>query len=153
ADVDATWLMNSPTYSKWTGANFAKLVRSYRARFRAGVARTPAERAAVDWTRVIDDALNGVQTDLVLNIDRSKGYDMAWPIQHYLFDTWHLMPTPYIGMADSSGGYDNWLSTPISRRGPFLIRTADKRFPSGDTRTIQSDSVHSPATPTGDPAR
>ena len=30
------------------------------ARFRAGVARTPAQRAAVDWQKVIDDAEAGI---------------------------------------------------------------------------------------------
>ena len=39
---------------------FKRLIRSYRARFRAGVARTPAQRAAVDWAKVIDDTENGI---------------------------------------------------------------------------------------------
>lgn len=145
ATIDATWLMGSPTYASWSAANFAKLARSYRARLRAGVARNPTERAAVDWDKVIADAENGIDSDFELDIDRSKGYDLSWPVQHYLFDTWHLMPTPYIGMADSSGGYDNWLATPVNSRGAFLIRTADKRFPSGDTREQQN--ANSPTVP------
>ena len=144
-DIDAAWLMNSPTYGTWSPENFVKLVRSYKARFRAGVARTPAERAAVDWDQVISDVENGIDEDFTLDIDRSKGYDLAWPIQHYLFDTWHMAPAPYIGMADSSGGYDTWLDTPVAQRGPFLIRTADKRFPSGNTRADQNAS--SPTVP------
>ena len=151
SNVDAAWLMNSPTYATWSPANFAKLARSYRARFRAGVARTPDERAAVDWDKVIDDAENGIDADFILNIDRSEGYDLSFPIQHYLFDTWHQMPTPYIGMADSSGGYDDWLATPTMQRGSFLIRTADKRFPSGDTRPDQNDASPEVPDPTGRP--
>src|SRR6185503_16311150 len=36
-----------------SASDFVRLARSYRARFRAGVARTPGERAAVNWTAVI----------------------------------------------------------------------------------------------------
>jgi hypothetical protein len=46
--------------------------------------------------------------------------------------------TPFVlGMADTTGAYDAWLATPLNSRAPFLLRTPDKRFPSGDTRTIQ----------------
>jgi hypothetical protein len=139
ADVDKGWLMNAAEPAKWDGASLVKLARSYKARFRAGVARTPAERAAVNWAEVIDDAINGIDVDFRPVIDRSLGYDML-PGQWYIYDTWHLMPTPYIGMADSSGGYDTWLSTAMGDRKPFLILTADKRFPSGNTRSAQNDA-------------
>src|SRR3981081_4708520 len=42
-----------------------------------------------------------------------------------------------IGMADSSGAYDAWLATPLTQRSAFLIRSADQRFPPGDTRAAQ----------------
>jgi hypothetical protein len=42
-----------------------------------------------------------------------------------------------IGMADTTGAYSTWLATPPDQRSPFLIRTPDKRFPSGDTRAAQ----------------
>jgi hypothetical protein len=46
--------------------------------------------------------------------------------------------TPMIlGMADSTGAYDAWLAVPLQQRTPFLLRTADKRFPSGDSRAAQ----------------
>ena len=58
--LPATWIPSSTTF---TSAEFIKLVRSYRARITAGVARTPAERAAVNWANVIADAQNGITAD------------------------------------------------------------------------------------------
>ena len=44
-----------------TRDNFVRLARSYKARLRAGVPRTPAARAAVDWAAVIADATNHIR--------------------------------------------------------------------------------------------
>src|SRR3954469_16726308 len=80
----ATWIPGNALNS----AQFTQLIRSYKARFRAAVARTPAERAAVDWTKVRDDALAGITADVVIDLDPSKSWDYAWYIQHFLFDAW-----------------------------------------------------------------
>src|SRR6478752_4134196 len=53
----APWIPN-PTNTSIDRATFKRIVRSFKARFRAGVARTPAERASVDWNQVIGDATN-----------------------------------------------------------------------------------------------
>src|SRR4051812_5703311 len=58
--LDNSWL---PSTTNWSSAEFTKLVKSYRARFRANVARTPAERAAIDWVAVIADANGGITKD------------------------------------------------------------------------------------------
>ena len=39
-----------------TQAQFVQFIRAHQARIRAGIARTPTERAAVNWTQVIADA-------------------------------------------------------------------------------------------------
>lgn len=131
-------------------AGFVRLVRSYRARFRAGVARTPAERKAADWTQIIADAENGIKADVNVSMDPSVGWAMAWPIQHNSYGSWHQM-TPYIiGMADTSHAgntalktinFNEWLAQPIAAKTPkdFLIRTPDSRFPPGNTRVAQND--------------
>ena len=137
--IPAAWLASSADVSK---ANYIRIIRSYKARFRAQVARTPAERAAVDWAKVIDDATNGLTADFTLQLTPSGGWDYAWLTSHFSSATWHGM-TPYIiGMADtvSAAGvyrYDAWLSTPRDSRVPFLINTPDKRFPAGADRTAQ----------------
>src|SRR5687768_11688595 len=62
--LDANWI---PAPTSFSGADFGRLIRSYRARLRANVARNPAERAAVDWDAVIADAENGI-TENHINI-------------------------------------------------------------------------------------
>jgi hypothetical protein len=55
-----------------------------------------------------------------------------------------------LGMADTTGAYQNWLQVPILSRSPGaftngaqavedrgILRTPDKRFPSGETRAVQ----------------
>jgi hypothetical protein len=44
----------------------------------------------------------------------------------------------YLGMADTTGAYDAWLAVPRDNRASFLVRTPDKRWPSGETRAAQS---------------
>ncbi len=142
--LPANWISGNA----FTASQFIQVVRSYKARFRAGVARNPADRAAVDWARVIADANAGVTSDLMLSMDPNTNFTVA-DAQHYTFDTWTQQSPLIIGMADSvragcsaanAGGgdcYDAWLATPIGNRYSFLIRSADQRFPVGDTRAAQ----------------
>lgn len=141
----------------FTSTQLIQIARGWKARLRAGVARTPAERAAVNWAAVIADANAFLATDL--NITMSNATGTVWTIataQHELYDTWTQQSPMIIGMADSvrTGGaacaagdcYDAWLATPINSRYRILIRTADQRFPPGETRDAQRTS--SGSTPT-----
>jgi hypothetical protein len=128
-------------------AGFVRVVRSYRARMRAARARTPAERAAVDWNAVIGDATNGITTDLNITMD-AVGWDVVWVVQQYLFSSWHQMWQFMVGFADTSGAFDAWLAQPVANRASFLVVTPDRRFPQGTTRAAQQ--TNSPVTgPTG----
>jgi hypothetical protein len=107
------------------------------------VARTPAERAAVDWAAVIADANAGIPADFNIAMSPAAGWDVVWPIQQYATGpaNWHQMSQFWIGMADSIGpaadNYDTWLAEQPSLRDPFLIVTADRRFPQGLDRAAQ----------------
>jgi len=137
----ATWIPGNAL----TGPQFVQVIRSYKARFRAAVARTPAERTAVNWTQVRDDALAGITADLVIGLDPSKSWDYNWYVQHFLFDAWTQQSPLIAGMADSvrpagdaaGPGYDAWLAAGLNNRFAFLIKSADQRFPPGDTRAAQ----------------
>lgn len=130
-----TWLNGNPL----TRDQFVRVARSYRARIRAGLPRTPAGRAAVDWAAVIADATNGITSDFNLEMSVSLGWNAGYDAQQmYVLGGWHQMPVWYIGMADTSGNYDAWLTVQRSNREVVLIRTPDTRWPQGDTRAIQS---------------
>lgn len=133
-----TWIPSPTSYTK---AEFVKLIRSYRARIRAQMARTPAERAAVDWAAVVADAQNGITVDHSITTNTTTAPIESWKNQFMSFTTWHQMTPFFIGMADVSGSYAAWIAQPIGERGAgnvsFLLVTPDLRFPQGATRAAQ----------------
>jgi hypothetical protein len=133
-------------------AKWQQVINSYKARFRAGVARTPAERAAVDWNAVVAEAAAGIASDFNVNADAASGWSNAVRNQLAVDATWSQMTPMILGMADTTRAYDAWLATDLNGRTPFLLRTPDKRFPSGETRAAQNLSSGTPSkagTPAG----
>lgn len=149
----ATESNNFPLLTTWingytpSAAQFIQLLRSWKAKFRANVARTPAERAAVNWDAVIADAQAGITADWKVTTNTVTGPGNSYLDGHYSYGTWHQM-TPFImGMADNSGSYATWIATSLNDRGagavPFFMTTDDQRFPQGATRAAQqADLTH-----------
>jgi hypothetical protein len=141
-----------PIPAAWVGGTsmtrdqFLRFIRSYRARFRAGVARTPAQRAAVDWAKIIDDTENGIQANVMMVVGGTTGWNIGFnSSQMHVDPGWSQMSMMYFGMADTSGGYANFIKTPLATRdGYFLVKTPDKRWPSGETRTAQQNFAKTP---------
>src|SRR2546430_6306186 len=121
--LPTTWI-NGPAL---TAAQFIQFARSYKARFRAGVARTPAERAdvtaggIVDWTKVIGDANAGISADFNITMDPTNGWDVAWVQQHYAGAEWHQMSQFFIGMADTAGLWESLSTVAPSGRPSFFV--------------------------------
>jgi len=145
------WVPSSPTTTTdtWingrtktmTAAQMVQFARSYKARLRASVARSPlARKDSVDWNAVIGDANAGITADFYVTMNPTAGWDVVWPAQAFATGSanWHQMSQFWLGMADSSGAYDTWLNTPRANRVPFTVVTADRRFPQGATRTAQN---------------
>jgi hypothetical protein len=130
-----------PTPTALSAPDFVKLIRSYRALFRAGIARTPTERAAADWSLIIADAQNGLTEDHFNVTSTTNGPGGGWRRIYDGGSTWHQMPGFIIGMGDVSGSYEAWTKTPIGERGAgnvgFFMVTPDLRFPQGTTRADQ----------------
>lgn len=142
-----------------TADELVRIAHSMKARYRANVARTPAERAAVDWDAVIADVDAGVGED---GWWMETGYFTAWDheIAAYMSQPsigWAQASYMIFGMADQSGKYQEWLSAPPADRhpdlasGPFLIQTPDLRFPQGATLQEQRDNPGMDHVLTGDP--
>jgi hypothetical protein len=135
--LPATWI---PSPTTFTQVEFVRLVRSYRARLRANVARSPAERAAVDWDAVIADSQNGITADHQNITDATLGPFNTWVNQWHTYGLWHQMTPFVIGMADVSGTYAAWTAQPLDQRGTggaFFMVTPDLRFPQGADRAAQ----------------
>jgi hypothetical protein len=127
--IPATWIGEATS-----SARLAEIARAERARIRAAVARTPAERAAVDWTTVASDAAAltadwNFVTDCVTLCDEALGYRNR--------DGWVMHPMWIIGMADQSGEYQSWIGTATADKREFVMQTPDTRFPQGATQAAQ----------------
>ncbi|MBM4194029.1 MAG: hypothetical protein FJ202_06590 [Gemmatimonadetes bacterium] len=142
--MPTTWINGNG----FTQAQFVAFVRSQRARVRAAVARTPAERAAVNWATVIADAQAGITADFQITLSVAAGWSGNGPFdtnEAYSSAARHQAPLLIWGMADTSGAYANFIATPFGTRdGTFLIRTPDTRFPQGATRTAQQTDTPQP---------
>ena len=139
AAIPTEWVSGPPI----AGPRWIQIIRSHKARFRANVARTPAERAAVDWNTVVADAAAGITTDFIVNADATTGWGSGWRNQFAVGATWSQMTPMILGMGDTSkvgdplGSYADWIRQPLAGKTPFLMRTPDLRWPSGATRTEQ----------------
>jgi len=122
-----------------TQAQFIQYIHSWKARLRAGVARTPTERAAVDWPSVIADAAAGITADIAVTMGGGWrcSYDCS---QMYVAIGWHEMTPMILGMADTSGTYATFMSNTLPTRdgSQVLIITPDQRLPQGATRALQN---------------
>ena len=126
--MDSWW--NGITHSN---EDIAKIAHSFAARYLAQVARTPAERAAVDWNKVISHVSNGITETLAPNGD---GYN-NWLHSGQEFHndrgrSWARMDYKFIGGADASDGYKNWLATDVQSRTEFFMDISDKRVTTGE---------------------
>lgn len=125
--IPDTWLSNAVTQSE-----LAKMAYSLKAMFRAGVARTPTERADVDWAAVKSDANKGVTTDWTIHstwTGATDFYDEGVDYRNY--PGWNMTNNWVLGMADQSGAYQTWINTATPDKQPFVIVTPDTRFPQG----------------------
>ncbi len=139
--ADAAALADSGTFTvpaAWMSRDvsshtLAQLAHSWRARFRANVARTPAERRAAAWDSVVADVAAGIDADWVLD-SRCEWVDHRFcdeGLLYVMYPGWQMQDNWVMGMADQSGAYQAWLNTPLSSKRPFLFVTPDTRWPQG----------------------
>lgn len=137
SDMPNTWISGVTL----TQADFIRLARSYKMRARAAIARTPTERAAVDWAAMLTDAAAGyITADHNISIGGTTGWGAGYDAgQMYVTGGWHAWPMMFAGMADTSGAYQAWAAVQMSGTAPrsFLVQTPDLRWPQGTTRAAQ----------------
>jgi hypothetical protein len=102
-----------------------RIIKSFTARFLASVARTPEERAAVNWADVLARADAGITRDFGFQADNTNWED-AYKERLQRSD-WVRADYGTVGPSDISGNYQAWLATPVADRQPFDISTPDRR--------------------------
>jgi len=114
---------------KYTNVELAALAHSYAARYLAQVARTPAERGAVDWNRVKSHAEKGATKAFAPKGDGEVNW---WHSQQWFHNdrgaSWARLDYKMIGPSDKSGKYQTWLNTAVASRNEFDMDTDDKRL-------------------------
>ena len=137
--VPSTWLSKDVP-----AAELARLARSFSARHRASVARTPADRQAVDWAAVVADVNAGLTSDFDVysNCNTGTFCDDAMGYRNYYY--WQMQNNWVLGMADQSGNYQNWITTPLLEKQPFIIVTPDTRWPQGPDEATQRATCTAP---------
>ncbi len=123
-----TWI-NGGFYSSEL---LSQLAHSHIARMMTQVARTPEERAAVDWGTVLDHVQKGIQHTPVVIGDGYLWYDATkW------YGTLGTAAGPFgwaradyktIGALDTSGNFAAWLAATLPGRTEVLITTPDTRI-------------------------
>lgn len=128
-----------------TSEELAALLHAWRAIFRASLPRW--EDQAVDWTAVLMDLDRSLTSTFAMQANYNAGwYNGAFDVNDGP-NGWGYESYFILGMADQSGRYQRWLSTPVRDRlpwfgtgrddDPFLIVTPDTRFPRGSTLAEQ----------------
>jgi hypothetical protein len=133
-DIPAAWMSR-----EISGQELARVAHSLKARFRAQVARTAADRQAVDWGQVIADVDAGVTDDFTMYFDWNNGW--YYSALDYSTDAgWSQLNYFVYGMADQEGDYQRWVALTHTEKSyefaggePVLIVTPDLRFPRGST--------------------
>ncbi|MFQ6046598.1 MAG: hypothetical protein ACE5PT_09645, partial [Gemmatimonadales bacterium] len=132
--LEPGWLGASGTLS---ATELAQLTHAQLARWMPMVARTPAERDAVDWNAVLNHVNNAITDDFFVEADA----DLWWSAPLYFNfinfadNSWSRADYKAIGWLDTTGAYANWLATlPVANRNEMFISTPDERImPGGDS--------------------
>ncbi len=122
---------NTFTIDNWfngltlTNEDVSKIAHSFIARYMAQVARTAADRAAVDWSSVQSHAAKGV-TD-ALSPHGAGGYGDWWHSGQWFHNDYK-----FVGGADESTGYKDWLATDVQLRTEWVMEVSDLRITTGE---------------------
>lgn len=106
-----------------------RIANSMKARWLAIVARSPQERAAADWNQIMGLINAGITEDFAPIGDDDGIFE--WDCMKFYGsdgETWSRMDYRTIGQADESGGYQNWLATPVEERLVFDVYSSDRRI-------------------------
>ena len=112
-----------------TNDDLIKIANSMKAQWMALVARSPAERAAVDWNGIMNLVSAGITEDFAPIGDDDGLFE--WDCMKFYGQngtTWSRIDYRTIGPADESGGYQNWIATPLQDRLVFDIMSSDRRI-------------------------
>src|SRR3990172_2685046 len=127
ASAPTVWFLG---YAR-TNQDLARIIHTYMARLMVYVARSPAERQAVDWNAVIQHIDQGITSDFavtgVVDIVESSYKNRA--ARQRTTTPGDSMRVDYrlVGPADQGSGFINWYAKPWADRTPFRMTSVQDR--------------------------
>lgn len=123
---------------------FQQLIRLYQARLMAYLPRSREEKAAVDWQEVLN-LLDQARTTTFAPVGSpdvvEHNFQRLIARQRSTVPSDHIRPSYYtLGVADQSGGFQNWFSTPWPDRTPFVMTVDDRRIIDPDRTPLVSQA-------------
>jgi len=142
ADIDASPAFTLPANAApvWvngytlTNLQVRQLANTIIARLLVYSARTPQERAAVNWQKVIAHTAEGLTYDFGPNLQSNITSSFYARLQGNGANDNIRPHYDLIGPADTSGAYQAWVQKPLEQRNRFDIATPDRRI-TGPTPT------------------
>jgi len=138
--LENNW-MNGYSHS---GPELAEIAHALIAQFMTMVARTPAERANVDWGTVVSHVDAGPDEDIYINGDGEVNWfnDLIWFGAQPGSTSWGRADYKTIGWTEleqgTGTGYQDWLSASLDGRGDFELQVPDLRImPDPDSSRVE----------------
>lgn len=113
----------------YNNSQISQFAHTWIARLIAYTPRSKTERESADWASVLTHTNSGLTSNFTILTDDDDDGD--WNSEFWyrssLSSTFRV-DYHCLGPADNSGGYQNWLNTPLLSRTAFRIETDDKRI-------------------------
>lgn len=113
-----------------SNVQFIQMANTLAARLLVLNSRSPAERAQVDWQKVLHFTADGVTEDFVMQLNSTRTSTLLDRVQNNSATGTSNGRWDYraIGPADQSGAYQRWIGAPAANRDRFDIVTPDRRI-------------------------
>ncbi|MCA0375188.1 MAG: RagB/SusD family nutrient uptake outer membrane protein [Gemmatimonadetes bacterium] len=123
-----------------TRDELVRVMYSYLVRADVYSARTPAQRAAVPWAAVLARLDSGITRDFGHQADPAVAGTGSTFITNSFAQNTLRLSNRFVGPADTSQNYQNWLNGTVATRSSIQIFTPDRRI-SNTTLTIPATGV------------
>jgi len=112
----------------------SQVAHTYAALLHVYTARTPDDRAAVDWNQVLFHLDRGITEPFSILAGSGEGDYSLYRFRIAATGTFSWRTNLWLlGPGDTSGKWQEWVATPVTDRRQFVIESADRRIhPEGD---------------------
>ena len=128
ATANFTWPTTLINGRAITRDELVRICYSYLIKSDVYAPRNPAERAAVNWARVLTQLDSGIIRDFGHQADPLVAGTASTYINNSFAQNTVRISNRLVGPADTSGQYQLWLSKSIDARSAFTITTPDRRI-------------------------